>query len=207
MFKKLMSFLFEEEEIVEEVHSSPEEIKPIKPIEKEEEDPKSEIPVLNKPKSIFVDLNESTTPSESRTNQRPVQAQTKVTQPPASRARKRDDEPLNYEFSSTISPIFGRKQEKERPVITVQPKIDLETTESILGTIISPIYGIKKRDKVIKKQEKVKPVSTNMSLEDILGVNENQQQTSTQLSLNQQDDIDSKEKEDILMKLFEEDND
>lgn len=208
MFKKLMSFLFEEEEIVEEIHTKPVEIKPIVPVEKIKEDPKSEIPVLDKPKSIFVDFDESNKQSEPDPVKKPEATKIiKDTPNPIVKTKKRNTEPMEYEFSSSISPIFGRKEEKEKQVITVQPKIELETSQSILGTIISPIYGIKNGNKITKRPEKVVPVSTNMSLEDILGVGINKDETITQLSLDQQEEIKPQEKDDILMQLFEEDND
>lgn len=202
-----MSFLFEEEEIVEEVQSSPKIIQPSKPIEVKEEEPKIETPILDKPKSIFVDFDESQTQPEVNRIKKTTEVQSKTIEQPTSRPRRRDSEPLEYEFSSTISPIFGRKEEKDKPVITVQPKIELETSQSILGTIISPIYGIKSGNRPVKKVEKIVPVSTNMSLEDILGVTPNQEETVTQLSLQQEDETESLEKEDILMQLFEEDTD
>lgn len=199
-----MSFLFEEEEIVEEVPTFLEKIPTRKPIEEKAVVLKEEAPETDKPKSIFVDLNETSHPLESSKHDKPLerfQQQKEASQP---YSKRRTSEPMEYEFSSNISPIYGRREQNDKPVITVQPKIELETSESVLGTIISPIYGVKKGNRPVKKQEKLAPVSPTMSLEDVLGIHDDVQPKVTQLSLDQEE-LNHQEKEDILMQLFEED--
>jgi len=207
MFKKLMSFLFEEEEIIEEVAEKPTKTKEVVPTFKDEEiqdEVKEDVePVKNK--SIFVDSDEP----------KPVASLTQSTfkanhNDEAKRVKIEPKKQTEYEFSSSISPIFGKLPEKEREAVQIQPKIDLVQEKSILGTIISPIYGIKKRQKVSNKVEKPVVVNTTMSLEDILGVNEQSVENTQQLTFDDQEikenNQQEKPKEDILMQLFEEEN-
>ncbi len=202
MFKKLLSFLFEEEEIVEEV---PEYKEPSKPVID---------PIIEKKLSRIDVDDEMIKPThqpisepvvkEEKTFQQPIIK--KESLPPVFEKPKRTE--VAYEFSSAISPIFGKLKQEEKVPIVVQPKIAFEESESILGTIISPIYGVKK-NRQIPKSNKVtisKPVP--MSLEDILGVDEQTPSVVMQMDL---DDSalqnQPKEKEEILMQLFEEDVD
>jgi hypothetical protein len=209
MLKKLMSFLFEEEEIVEEVVEKPTRQKEVLPTfhQQENQEKTQEEVVESKPKSIFVDSDETL---KSTTTHQPLTKPTFDTYD-SKKEKKEATKPTEYEFSSSISPIFGKMPEKEREPILVQPKIDLDQEKSVLGTIISPIYGIKKRQKVSSRVEKPSVVNKTMSLEDILGFNEHSNENSEQLTFDEQN-LDEqptveKPKEEILMKLFEEESD
>lgn len=197
-----MSFLFEEEEIIEEVSTTYDDVQHYETIKEKVEMAHDSEPVLDKPKSIFVDLQEKEqfNPSTTKKDHQPAFT---IEKEQSKRSEKHKTQPNEYEFSASISPIFGKKQQPEKPVIMVQPKIELETSESVLGTIISPIYGIKKGKSPTKQVEKVKPVATMMSLEDILGVNPQEEDKITQLSLETEQENESN-KEDMLMQLFEE---
>lgn len=219
MFKKLMSFLFEEEEIIEEVSEKPSPRKEVVPTFQPEEihdEPKEEV-VDTRVKSIFVDSDEAK--PLAPVHESPLKpSQNKIEQ---KREKIEPKNPSDYVFSSSISPIFGKLPEKEREPVLIQPKIDLDQEKSILGTIISPIYGIKKRQKNVIKNDKPNVVNTAMSLEDILGVNDEVGETPQQLNFDDQvndeqisDDqnvhetpVVEKPKEEILMQLFEEEND
>jgi hypothetical protein len=197
-----MSLLFEEVDVVEEVSPQQEPIKE-QTIELVEAEPKAEVmevfeqtelPI--KSKSVFVDSDDD------------FEAP-KIPQEVKEKEIKPSHPAPDYEFSSNISPIFGKIPEKEREPILVQSKIELETEESILGTIISPIYGITKQKQVKLKVEKPTVISGNMSLEDILEINEPTEITMEQMAFHEEDvdeaPPESEAKEDILMQLFKED--
>jgi virulence-associated protein VagC len=202
MLKKLLSFLFEEEEIVEEVPDIKEETKLI-------------IEPLSEKKLSRIDVDQESSQQSVAPISKPIVQEPKPIEqpiikkeplPPIVEKPKRQE--VAYEFSSAISPIFGKLKQEEKTPIIVQPKIAFEESESILGTIISPIYGVKKNKKPEKVQKQVPSKPKPMSLEDILGVNEETQSVAVQMDLdNTLDQVQPKEKEEILMQLFEEDVD
>ncbi len=204
-----MSFLFEEEEIVEEVMEKSTHQKEVLPAfqQQENQEAPQEEAVDSKPKSIFVESDET---YKNITTHQPV-AKPSLASYDLQREKKESTKTTEYEFSSAISPIFGKMPEKEREPILVQPKIDLDYEKSVLGTIISPIYGVKKRQKVGSRVEKPSVISKTMSLEDILGVSEHPSEVTEQLTFDEQSLVNQptieKPKEEILMKLFEEESD
>lgn len=215
MFKKLMSFLFEEEEIVEEVPQYKEDISK----KREPSDfrkPQNETPEVTledplqekvKPKSIFVDSDDEVKPQPTYKAKEPEH----VSQP-IKKVEIDKNKALEYEFSSSISPIFGKMPEKQKEEMLMQPKIIFEQENSVIGTVISPIYGVRKRAKTTAKTEKTPPVNKSMSIEDILGVSDESNQNTQQLEFDNQlfeneKPVDKeKPKEEVLMQLFEEDD-
>lgn len=202
MLKKIMSLLFEEVEVVEEATTPALDLEPAKPAVLEVEEPQIEASYVTeavkaKPKSIFVD-------SDDKLDVEPPKTMSQPTQPKTEFKPKTD-----YEFSSNISPIFGRIPEKEREPIQVQAKIELEAQESVIGTIISPIYGVKTQRPAKVKVEKPVSMSGNPSLEDILEISEPMESTIEQMTLTEavikEETAPEADKEDILMQLFKED--
>ncbi|MDO9592412.1 MAG: hypothetical protein Q7I98_04360, partial [Erysipelotrichaceae bacterium] len=111
-----------------------------------------------------------------------------------------------YEFAPVLSPIFGRS-DKEPAVKTVVQSMPVEESKSILGTIISPIYGItknKNRPVEVKQTASIE----NLTLEQMLGVekSENFLQDSFDLIVEEDQPV-SKAKPKTLMSLFEEEED
>ena len=215
MFKKLMSFLFEEEEIVEEVPQYKEEVSK----KRETSDfrkPQNETPevTLEEPLEEKVKHNSIFVYYDDYLKHQPVlkAKESEHVNQPIKRVEIDKNKPLEYEFSSSISPIFGKMPEKEKEEMLMQPKIIFEQENSVIGTVISPIYGIRKRAKTTAKTEKTSPVNKAMSIEDILGVSDQSNQNTQQLEFDNQLFEDEKPvekekpKEEVLMQLFEEDD-
>jgi hypothetical protein len=197
MFKKLVSLLFEEEEVIEEPVEKKEELSRIKkqdePIRKQPDPLQVEPDPYEKPKrssfeNIVVDdsVKNSAVKSFDPTDRvEPVRPSE-----PAFVDRKPNPTKDVYEFKPVISPMFGIKEsEKEhiRPsfVQTAEVKND-----SHLQTVISPYYGAIHKDKktgpalskepasmeptpfkakVAEYVEEVKPaIIDNISLEDLI---------------------------------------
>jgi hypothetical protein len=216
MLKKLMSLFFEEEEIVEE-KSADEVIEP--PVKKTEvkkaEVKKSEnvkisekeeavLEVIRVKEKEFVDIKADdfeVAEYKPAIKKIDIDKQNDVEIKPIRRPVKPETKP--YEFSPVISPIFGRS-DKDEPVKTVVQSMPMEETKSILGTIISPIYGITKNK---NRPVEIKPAATieNFTLEQMLGVekSENFMQDSFDLIVEEDRPL-SKEKPKTLMSLFEE---
>lgn len=170
LFKKVLSFLIEEEdeEVYEEEYLEPISPKPrvykepelqknehttnipleptvVKPVQVETEE---EVVVNRKVKHIEVDEMKPSKISISREN-------------------RREDVKKEYEFTPVLSPMFGSKDDE--PVKEGKPVILKGKKKSnLLGTVISPMYGAKELDKFEeeakakleeKKQQKEEPVT------------------------------------------------
>lgn len=206
MLRKMLAFLFEEEEIIEEVPEKADEPTIIEPvtqkrvsrIDVDEEEPKK-----TTPGSQTIQIEESSFEDEPKI--KPEITIKKEPLPPIREKKQRTE--VEYEFSTAISPIFGKLKKEEKEPIVVQPKIAFEESESVLGTIISPIYGIKKTGKNQKVEKTKTSPPKPMSIEDILGMTEEHPTINEQLDLGA--DLTKskpKEKEELLMQLFEEES-
>ena len=197
MFKKLVSLLFEEEEVVVQPEENNEELSRIKkqaePIRKQPDPVKVETEPIEKPKrssfeNIVVDdsgLNQTGKSFDPSDRVEPVRKSE-----PSFIDRKPNPTKDVYEFKPVISPMFGVKESEKdhiRPsfVQTAEVKND-----SHLQTVISPYYGAIHKDKktgpalssgpvsmeptpfkakVAEYVEEVKPIIiANISLEDLI---------------------------------------
>lgn len=165
MFKKLMSFILEdEEEIVEEdLNEITQQEEPIvirrSLVEKEtkiESHQLVETPdvLLNKNPSRMIDVDDLPRPA---THIKKIKAEKNP----------------EYEFSPVISPMFGVSQAESESFSTVIP-IKLKT-QSVIGTIISPIYGVDKENEPENMRSINMPLSNqendegvNLSLDEVL---------------------------------------
>ncbi len=162
MLKKFINFFFEEEEV---------EMEPEFEEEAETAVVKEE-PVFyetaHKP-STFIDLEEQTPkqkPAESKTVQRKERVVPVKT------------EDIQYEFTSVISPIFGSNEEAAAKKAKTAPKPSYASAtakDSLLGTIISPIYGKVAMEEIEKKGTVQPPQEEQMpplvALEELIDVN------------------------------------
>jgi len=199
MLKRLLAFLFEEEEIVDDDievgdNSSDQPILTTSSFEssvhkKETQEDEFVLPPLtDAPKSMGLKSIEADEPV--------IKPLEKV---------KNDPTVKPYEFSEVISPIFG-KSETTKKVVNTQPTIPLESEKSVLGTIISPIYGITKPKK--KSIPLIKPVNTveNITLEQVLGLVKDFEIEQVELSLEEQLPTEEQLRQQAIFDLFD-DND
>lgn len=181
MFKKLLSFLFDEEVLEDENESLEEEIESLtKPLEISQ--PQKSVVLIDidepiKHEPTVLDLQESIQPQPI--SEKPVTKTEKTEKPTIAKTVKATTE---YEFSKVISPIFGYKHQPE-VTIQVQPKLKVETESSVLGTIISPIYGAKK-SKSQTPTPTIKPTTSNhLTIEDVLGLHKQQELKQSELEI------------------------
>jgi hypothetical protein len=150
MFKKLMSFLFEEVDVIEE------EIEP-------SYDPSLSQETSNVPKMKMIDLEEE----EPTVEEVPLVAQ-KSFNLDLERVEKKVElkhsipkesiksEP--YQAKGIISPIFGKKEQVITHTKVSQSPLPLpQENASVLGTVFSPIYGVVKAKPLPSKTH---PVTT-----------------------------------------------
>ncbi|HCY06363.1 MAG: hypothetical protein WBH68_02015 [Erysipelotrichaceae bacterium] len=153
MWKKFTDLLFEdddtyEEEIFEEVEVQKPAVKPITITEQKAEPVTPPPPVFKevvkeepvaepKPKpsiSMAIDDLQATKPKEqepvTQSRQRPRVVPVAKTEPKST-----------YEFTPVISPIFGISEKDVDAVIPTNPK-KKSVTDSKVGTVISPMYGL-----------------------------------------------------------------
>ena len=183
MFKKLVNLLFEEEEI-EEMEESFEDDEPV--IEIRTKAPEAELPKKAEPVTLKEEKSEPV--SEEKTEEikgneepqsKPQESKgimidldpakpEKINVPKFSTKRE-----IEYEFSPVISPIYGLLEGDKKSVNDLtapQPKRKVVPNNSLLGTVISPIYGVTKDSKSnmtsnrVVKEEDVE----NVSLDDLL---------------------------------------
>ncbi len=186
MFKKLLSFLFEEdnEVIVDD------DLEKVDFSRVQEEDLSS---IVSTPRPVEKRVDQLRPQPSQRTvsvEEEPVRTQTidikiepekKETQRPA-RSEARREVKKEYEFSPVISPMFGSSEAKKpkRPApVTETP---MSKKRNVLGTVISPMYGqseldhfemeakLEKEEK--EKQQEVAPVveelEAGLSLDDLI---------------------------------------
>lgn len=177
MLKKIMSLLFEEEEIIEEEEIVKPPLPPVKKVIAKHE-PMVQLKPEKKMEPVQPEVVEEVKPVLKRIDVEPM---IKPVKKPA--VPQKEIKP--YEFQDVISPIFG-KSHKEAPVgKTIQPELPVESEKSVLGTIISPIYGINKKDKAKKPEPPVAKSVEHLSLEDLMGLSVEEEFEQKQLPLDE----------------------
>lgn len=194
--KKLIEFIFETEEIVEEetkgplkTHTFTEVEKPVqtkevvKEVKKEENVQEKVIAqkqeavkrndVLTKTKPAFgIDMDDY-----------PVKKTVKAHNP------KKQDTAVKYESKPPMSPIFGVLESKKDPRIIVTPSTTKQVNSlnsSKIGTVLSPIYGVIQTNEESAKDEV--EVLDKPSVSDITHIKEIKEEIE-QISLIQEDEI------------------
>ncbi|MBV1709509.1 MAG: hypothetical protein KMY54_06600 [Erysipelothrix sp.] len=219
MLKKLLSLFFEEEEIVEEKKVEEITAPPVKKAEVKKAEPKKsengkkaeegEIPleVIRVKDKEFVDIKADdfeVAEYKPAIKKIDIDKEKDIEVKPLRKAAVPQNKP--YEFSPVISPIFGRS-DKEPPIKTAVQSMPVEESKSILGTIISPIYGItknKNRPPEVKQSASIE----NLTLEQMLGVEKSENFMQDSFDLVVEEDLPvSKAKPKTLMSLFEEEED
>jgi len=159
MFKKLMSFLFEEVDVIEE------EIEP-------SYDPSLSQEGVSLPKMKMIDLDD-----EEITNHEevPLVQQKSLDFVGEKVERKMEAKPIlkkepvqaaPYQAAGIISPIFGKKEQASTSSKVSQTPLALpQENSSVLGTVFSPIYGVV-RTKPIKVKTHVES-SKHVSMDDL----------------------------------------
>lgn len=102
--------------------------------------------VAEKP-STFIDIDEPVIPQET-----PAPVRREI---PQRKVEINDRRGVNYDFKTVISPIFG-VTEKEAEISNSNDVTEHKTTrrsESYLGTVFSPMYGMNKHVKEAEKEE------------------------------------------------------
>lgn len=175
IFQKIMDSLFDEviieEEISEPIKKEEVKLPPVSSVIKEKkiekiEEVKADLPkeeVKKEPRSTMISVDDLKEPEKIK----------KV----ASVERKPKTE---YEFTKVISPIFGVIKDNSANDKAEQPSLNTKKTtttiknKSVLGTVISPIYGISKEE---IEEESVEEVE-ELSLDDLIEKNEVKQETN-----------------------------
>jgi hypothetical protein len=158
MFKKLMSFLFEEVDVVEEEiepsydPSLSQEDMPVskmKMIDLDEKEPIIEdIPLIQQKSLDF-----SSEKVERKIDLKPI-------------VKKEATQAVPYQASSIISPIFGKKEQASTTTKVSQTPLGLpQENTSVLGTVFSPIYGVVRAKPVVNKTQI--EVSKHVSMDDL----------------------------------------
>ncbi len=177
MLKKIMSLLFEEEEIIEEEEIVKPPLPPVKKVIAQQE-PMVQLKPEKKMEPVQPEVVEEVKPVLKRID---IEPEVK----PVKKSAVVIKEVKPYEFQDVISPIFG-KSHKEAPVgKSIQPELPVESEKSVLGTIISPIYGINKKDKVKKPEPPVAKSVEHLSLEDLMGLSVEEEFEQKQLPLDE----------------------
>lgn len=178
MIKKLMSLLFEEEEVIEEF-----EEEPTAPVRKAPQPGRTvvktetaAVPLPQEAKAVYIEKKEQVKEPapikkepESKLRKMTVAQEKPVKVKKTVRAEVKED----YEFTPVISPIFGVMGEKNQPAAAASPVKKASPAKSMLGTVISPIYGMEKpeEDKVEEITERLdKPESAVMKEEPAISV-------------------------------------
>jgi hypothetical protein len=219
MLKKLLSLFFEEEEIVEEKKAEEVIAPPVKKAEVKKAEPKKsengkilekeDVPleVIRVKDKEFVDIKADdfeVAEYKPTIKKIDIDKEKDIEVKPLRKAIAPQNKP--YEFSPVISPIFGRS-DKEPPIKTAVQSMPVEESKSILGTIISPIYGItknKNRPPEVKQSASIE----NLTLEQMLGVEKSENFMQDSFDLVVEEDLPvSKAKPKTLMSLFEEEED
>lgn len=158
MFKKLMSFLFEEVDVVEE------EIEPsYDPTLSQEDTPVSKMKMidLEEKEHIVEDvplvqqksLDFSSEKVERKLDLKPI-------------VRKETTQAVPYQATTIISPIFGKKEQASTTTKVSQTPLELpQENTSVLGTVFSPIYGVVRAKPVVNKTQV--EVSKHVSMDDL----------------------------------------
>jgi hypothetical protein len=158
MFKKLMSFLFEEVDVIEEeiepsydpsLSQEPSSLSKMKMIDLEEEEPIIEEVPLVAQKSFHLELD---------------RIEKKVEAKPSLTRETHKAEP--YQAKGIISPIFGKKEQVITHSKVSQTPLPLpEEKTSVLGTVFSPIYGVVKAKPMPSKSSPV--ITKHVSMEEL----------------------------------------
>jgi hypothetical protein len=155
MFKKLMSFLFEEVDVIEEeiepsydpsLSQESTGVSKMKMIDLEDEEPViEEVPLVSQ-KSFNLELERV----EKRVEVKPSLLKEVAKQEP-------------YQAKGIISPIFGKKEQVITHTKAMQAPLPLpRENASILGTVFSPIYGVVKAKPIQAKNPSVTPRHVSM---------------------------------------------
>ena len=158
MFKKLMSFLFEEVDVVEE------EIEPsYDPSLSQEVKHTNLMPTIDVSEEQYVEKDIPLVSQKSFNLQ--MSPEIKVSEvKPTPRKEKSVDQP--YQMSGIISPIFGKKEQASTSQKVSQTPLPLpQENTSVLGTVFSPIYGVV-RGKPVLKQATTSP-KKNVSMDEL----------------------------------------
>ncbi|MBS3986575.1 MAG: hypothetical protein KGZ38_01340 [Erysipelothrix sp.] len=158
MFKKLMSFLFEEVDVVEE------EIEPsYDPSLSQEVKHTTMMPSIEVSEEQYVEKDIPLVSQKSFNLQMDQEVKVPEVKVPL-RKEKSVDQP--YQMNGIISPIFGKKEQASTSQKVSQTPLPLpQENTSVLGTVFSPIYGVV-RGKPVMKQATV-PVKKNVSMDEL----------------------------------------
>ena len=129
-------------------------------------------PINNMKKSIFINDNRTASANRPAEQKESTQSASQSKTQMQNRVITNKETGATYEFRPVISPMFGVTSENPgpRPVVTTQTSP--VHNSSVLGTIVSPIYGIspnEERPQVIVSENVTDEEIENFSLEDLLG--------------------------------------
>lgn len=158
MFKKLMSFLFEEVDVIEEeiepsydlsLSQKDTPVSKMKMIDLEEKNPYiADVPLVQQ-KSLDFSMEKNERKGELKSS-----------------VKKELNQTVPYQTSSIISPIFGKKEQTlANPKVSQTPLGLPQENSSILGTVFSPIYGVVKTKPAVNKSQT--EVLKHMSMDDL----------------------------------------
>ncbi len=176
MIKKLMSLLFEEEEITETIEEPKSEpVRKSVTRESSAASVKTEVPLPQEARQIYIEKKEPVSKEPEVRKKEPekkISAMTADEPKPKTRRSDRPQVQQEYEFTPVISPIFGVLDAQGASVETPVVKKKSAPVKSSLGTVISPIYGMEKpvQDKVEQIEEKLQEKQPRMENEPVVSV-------------------------------------
>lgn len=161
MIKKLMSFIFEEEEVINDLDEAPQPRRTVGSKERTNEVsvPVQSIPLPKETRGNNLEKKQEEKVSEVvvKKEEKPISSLKKMTvnenqatKLPVKKVRPDGEE---YEFAPVISPIFGVLGDKSTPVSSLPIKKKPIAQKSMLGTVISPYYGMEKPQDEDKVEE------------------------------------------------------
>ena len=173
MFKKLIDSLFEDvEEIIEieEEVDDPVELPPIKMKQKNAVLPETSKSVYLKESQDDTGLHKEVLKRESRSTMISVD---ELKEPAKGKKIAMQDRKSEYEFTQRISPIFGLLEDQEDQydvfISTLSKRRKVTKTTSILGTVLSPIYGTSRDNTAVDMDyELVDDNDTPLTLDDLI---------------------------------------
>ena len=185
MMKKLMDFLFKDEEVEEVSYEQPRETEPkireTAPVKRESAPKaKEQVPLPQEVKPVYIEKKETKPVQKESAEKNSNLAKMTISDEKSVKPKRpsRVEVKEEYEFAPVISPMFGVLGDKNEPVKTQTVK-KTSPVKNSLGKVISQFYGMEKPlenkvEEIEKRLDTVKPVTEpeepmlNVSLDDLI---------------------------------------
>lgn len=205
--KKLIDFIFETEEIVEEETKGPLKTHTFTEVEK----PAQVKEIVKETKKEDVVQEKVTSQKQEAVKRNDVLTKTKPTfgidmddypvkKTTKTQSVKKQDTAVKYESKPPMSPIFGVLESKKDPRIIVTPSTTKQVNSlnsSKIGTVLSPIYGV-----IQNNNEETKEVIEETKKSDLLLVDEIKEEVQQVSTIDDEIVAESSNKNDYFNDYF-----